>query len=211
MLKNKHLIFDLDGTIYDTDLSIFKMWTYLLNKEFPEFEVDQFDLRKTLGISTESAMELMGLPYTDEFDQMFTIHYSMYAHLISIYKDMDKAIIALYEKGYKLGIVSSRPYREYNAYLKPLGLDSYFTYKVLKDDTEVHKPNPEPILKYINDNNIVKEECIYIGDMKTDVLCAKNAGIKSALMIWDKNKTIEVEPDYKFYSASELLDFFECE
>ena len=113
----------------------------------------------------------------------------------------------LSENGYTLGVVSSRPYREYDAYLKPLGLDSYFTSKVLKDDTIVHKPNAEPILKYLEINNLDKSECIYVGDMFTDVLCAKNAGIDSALMVWDTSRKIDIQPDYCFYSADELLKF----
>lgn len=209
MSRIKHIIFDLDGTIFNTDLSIFEIWKFLLKREFPEFDINNYDIKKTLGISTEDAMKYFNLPYTDEFDYMFTIEYKHFSHLITIYEGMESALKQLKDMGYSLGIVSSRPYREYDAYLKPLGLDYLFNSKVLKDDTIKHKPHPDPLLKYLENNNLNKDECIYIGDMPTDIKCAKNANIKSALMIWDTDKTIEIEPDYHFYSASEMVHFFE--
>ena len=208
MKKFKHIIFDLDGTIYDTDKSVFKIWEFLLNREFPQFDTSKVDFTITLGVSTKLAMEKMGLPYTDEFDHMFTKEYHRFAHLISIYNGMEDTIKALKDQGYVLGIVSSRPYREYDAYLKPFGLDIYFDSKVLKDDTNLHKPNAEPLLKYIERNNLNKEDCIYIGDMDTDILCAKNAGIKSGLMVWDKTKTFNEKADIVFNNAEELKTYF---
>lgn len=207
MKKYKHIIFDLDGTIYNTDESVFEVWKFLLKREFPDYDVENVDLKVTLGISTKDAMDRLGLPYSDEFDFMFTVEYKHFVHLITVYEGMENALKKLSENGYTLGVVSSRPYREYDAYLKPLGLDSYFTSKVLKDDTIVHKPNAEPILKYLEINNLDKSECIYVGDMFTDVLCAINAGIESALMVWDTSRKIDIQPDYCFYSADELLKF----
>ena len=54
-------------------------------------------------------------------------------------------------------------------------LDDYFTYKVLEEDTVKHKPEAEPLLKYMEIAKAMKDECIYIGDMPSDIQCANNA------------------------------------
>ncbi|WP_416906748.1 HAD hydrolase-like protein, partial [Paraclostridium bifermentans] len=38
---------------------------------------------------------------------------------------------------------------------------------VLEDDTENHKPYPDPLFKYMELTGADKDSCIYIGDMTT--------------------------------------------
>lgn len=65
-----------------------------------------------------------------------------------------------------------------------LGLRDYFEDMVSCDDTNVHKPNPEPILLCLEKLGIAKDEAIMVGDSPFDIKCANNAGVKSVLVDW---------------------------
>ncbi|MFR5081052.1 MAG: HAD family hydrolase [[Clostridium] innocuum] len=82
-----------------------------------------------------------------------------------------------------LGIVTSRDWQEYRAYFSSPSFDALFTCIICKEDTLLHKPDPEPLLAYMRKMNAVKEDCIYIGDMDTDMECAARAGVSSALAV----------------------------
>ncbi len=66
-------------------------------------------------------------------------------------------------------------------------LEEFFTTIVLEDDTENHKPYPDPLFKYMELTGADKDSCIYIGDMTTDIQCANNAGVISGLVAWNNS------------------------
>lgn len=65
--------------------------------------------------------------------------------------------------------------------LKDLGIYSYFKDVITSEDGFKKKPDPEGINYILKKYNINKEEVYYVGDRPLDVLCAKNANVKSIL------------------------------
>ena len=63
------------------------------------------------------------------------------------------------------------------------------------------KPNPGMILELMQKYNISPSKAIMIGDSYSDILAAKNAGIRS---IQISKYTYEISPDFHFYSLKEL-------
>ncbi len=63
-------------------------------------------------------------------------------------------------------------------------LSSYFEFIVGHEDTDKHKPNPEPILEAIKRLKIKHDECIYIGDQPYDIMAAREAGVKVIGVTW---------------------------
>ncbi|MBQ4088370.1 MAG: HAD hydrolase-like protein, partial [Clostridia bacterium] len=55
---------------------------------------------------------------------------------------------------------------------------------VCADHTEKHKPEPEPLLKYMELTGAKPDEVLYIGDSKYDEMCAHAAGVDFALATW---------------------------
>jgi pyrophosphatase PpaX len=104
--------------------------------------------------------------------------------LLSTPKDLEKIIKVLHEN-YTLGIVTSR-FGE-NIYSMPqlANLKQYFQFVVGYEDTERHKPYPEPLLLIAQRLGVKSKECVYIGDAESDVLAARTAGMK--VIIYSKN------------------------
>jgi phosphoglycolate phosphatase-like HAD superfamily hydrolase len=108
-----------------------------------------------------------------------------------------KALDELKGMGLKLGIVTGRPLREADKPLKRWGLWDYFDRNIIVTDDDVDeeskrrgkhvgKPDPWPILRAIfksegcspGDAKKAAEDYVLVGDSVSDVLAAKNAGIK---------------------------------
>jgi len=108
-----------------------------------------------------------------------------------------KALEEMKAMGLRLGIVTGRPYKEAELPLKKWGLWDYFEPGLIVTETEVSeeskkrgehlgKPNPYPILRAIfthekcNPGSVKKisKDYIFVGDSVSDVLAAKNAGIR---------------------------------
>ena len=49
---------------------------------------------------------------------------------------------------------------------------------VAYEDTENHKPHPEPLLLAAKSLNVSPEECVYIGDVENDLIAGRAAGMK---------------------------------
>ena len=115
-------------------------------------------------------------------------------------------LLKLKAQGCSLGIVTSRCRAEYDAYFSSFHLEEIFHRIVCADDTKTHKPEPEPIFKYTEAEKALLSSCIYIGDMSTDIECAKKAGIAAGLVLWNKCEGLSREADFLFRSPEELLE-----
>lgn len=72
------------------------------------------------------------------------------------------------------------------------------------------KPNPYTTLEIISEMGIPKDEALFIGDSKTDIETAKNAGIDSVGVLWgfrDYNELKRHGATYIVEKPEELLKF----
>ena len=106
---------------------------------------------------------------------------------------------------YKLGIVTSKTKEEYEEEVVHFGLNKYFGIIICADDTKKHKPNPEPLLKYMELANAKNNEIIYIGDSIYDMQCAKASNVDFVFAKWG-NKRQNIEAKYTLNQPLELLN-----
>jgi pyrophosphatase PpaX len=52
------------------------------------------------------------------------------------------------------------------------------------EDTDKHKPDPEPVRIALRKLSSSPSEAIMLGDSMFDILCARNAGVRSVLVGW---------------------------
>ena len=98
----------------------------------------------------------------------------VYPHILSILKNSNTTI----------GIVSSKSREALDEILSSLGINGFFQNIICQEDTEYHKPRPEPILKFIERYNINALSAIYVGDTVYDMQSANSAGIDFGLALW---------------------------
>ncbi|MFT5875043.1 MAG: HAD superfamily hydrolase (TIGR01549 family) [Clostridium sp.] len=200
-----YIIFDVDGTLLDTEIAVLSSLQKLVSEELNNnysFE----ELRFALGIPGEVALNKLGITNILECSEKWNVYLKEYFHHVKIFDDIKESLIKLNEMGVSIGIVTSKTKEEFLNDFVPFGLSNYFKLVVCADDTEKHKPNPEPLLKFIELSEIDKSETIYIGDTKYDLDCALGAGIDFALALWGAKSSLGIDANYILENPKQILE-----
>jgi pyrophosphatase PpaX len=116
----------------------------------------------------------------------------------------------LHSEGRRLGIVTAKRQVTVQLAFEVLpGLKRYFDVVVGSDDTDRHKPDPEPILLALERLGVEPEAAAYVGDSPFDIRAAKAAGVAAIGVTWGGIHSAErlraEEPDALVDDAEELL------
>ncbi len=184
----KAIIFDLDGTLLDTDRLIWAGYQHVFSKYRPDYTLTAQDL-----------LEVLGPPLKDIFPKYFQedVH-----QLIADYRDFCNSVDArdyvslcpgvletltyLKANGYKLGIVTTKFVAGAQASLRDFHLEDHFDVIVGLDSVTQHKPHPEGVITALKRLNVQAEEALFIGDNVSDIQAGKGANVTSIAIGWSK-------------------------
>ena len=200
-----YVIFDIDGTILDTEFAVLSSLQKLvleeLNKDF-SFE----ELRFALGIPGEATLNKLGITNLSQSNEKWNKYLKEYFHHVKVFDDIKDTLDELSEMGISIGIVTSKNKEEFINDFVPFGLSNYFNLVVCADDTKKHKPDPEPILKFIELSGADKSQTIYIGDTKYDMDCAVSAGVDFALALWGAKSSKGINVNYILENPKQIIE-----
>ena len=204
MSKYRVLLFDLDGTLCDTDEMIVQTMFAIYKKVTPIKERTREELYYFSGPPIKETLR-NEFPDQDP-EKMYTMFKEVskgyYQKCVKAYPDEIKVLSALKEKGYLLGVVTNKglPLTLYS--LEICHIDGLFDIVVSADDVANPKPDPSGILKALEKLDIKdKKEVLYIGDNDIDYETASNAGVDTMLVTWGP-RTINVLKKAKYLAKS---------
>lgn len=204
-MKYKHIVFDVDGTLLDTEKAVLSSFQDVLY-EVRGKRVPVEELRFALGITGEDALKQIEMDNPIVVLRRWEELLRQYADTVSVYDGIAELAAALTEGGCRLGIVTSRTRAEFDHDFGEFDIDRYFGVTVCADDTTQHKPAADPLLKYMELTGAGREEVLYIGDSVYDSKCAENAGVDFALAVWGSH-TEKTRADYYLRQPMELLKY----
>lgn len=192
----KCILFDIDGTIIDTEKAMINSLQKLLKLE-QGVNYSEDELSFALGIPGYVALQRLNILNIQDAAKKWNEYLKEFYSDITVFSGLEEVIKKLYETDVTIGIVTSKTKQELIDDFYPFGINDYFDYIVCADDTVLHKPEAEPILKCLELTKTLPSETIYIGDSIYDMQCAQNAGIDFALALWgaknqDLNATIKL-------------------
>ncbi|MDT9026390.1 MULTISPECIES: pyrophosphatase PpaX [Rossellomorea] len=202
------ILFDLDGTLINTNDLIISSFLHTLNHYYPG-QYEEKDVHPFMGPPLE---ESFGGLDPDRMEEM-CVHYRAYNHehhdsLVTEFEGVYETVQALYENGYKLAIVSTKVRDVVLKGLDLMNLRPFFEVIITLDEVENAKPHPEPIEKALVALGSSPEEAIMIGDNHHDILAGKNAGVLSAGVAWSakgREHLAHYEPDFMLDNMKDLL------
>ena len=204
MNKYQVLLFDLDGTLCDTDEMIVQTMFAIYKKYKPVKERTREELYYFSGPPVRDTLAVEFPDQDPEFMyQLFKkVSKGFYKKCVTIYKDEIEVLSALKKKGYSLGVVTNKglPLTIYS--LKICHISSFFDVIISADDVVEAKPDPTGVnmaLEKLGVSN--KEEVLYIGDNDIDYVTASNAGVDALLVTWGPRK-INVLDKAKYVAKS---------
>lgn len=206
------VIFDFDGTVADTNQVIINSWQHAY-RTIRGREEEISEIVKSFGEPLDVTMKKV-FPSEKAHEAMEIYRSYQVKHfkeMIELFPGMKELFQKLKVLGYRVAIVTSRKRNTTVEGLIAFGLMDYIDYIVTCDDTDKHKPDPEPVNLVLEHFNIEPSEAIMVGDSMFDIKCAHNAGVKAVLVGWhvavsEADLKGSQGPEHVIEEAMELVD-----
>lgn len=211
-MKKFAVIFDLDGTVLNTDLLIKKSFEHVFKKYMPEHMLSEEEYLSFLGPTlVESFGRYFPQHQIDELVECYREYNHAHHHdYVTIYPHVKETLKYLKERGYPLAIVTTKYSRAAYIGLDMFDITKYFDVVIGMDQVNCVKPHPEGLLKVLEQTD--SHRGVMIGDNPTDILAGKNAGMYTIGVKWTPKGTKAMEalqPDLMIDDMKEIVDFIE--
>ncbi|MGQ9518417.1 MAG: AI-2E family transporter, partial [Anaerolineae bacterium] len=178
------ILFDLDGTLIDTDDAMIDAWAERIQALNPAWRSPELRraLRRLLMAGEKPTNAL--LTFLDRLG-LDRPAFRLKAQLDAIRKEGETSfrpmegvqdVLQYLGARFKLGIITTRSGQEARAFLEQAGLDGLFQVIITRDDVERLKPHPESVWRAALELGIPAQRCAVVGDTDVDVQAAKAAG-----------------------------------
>lgn len=208
-MKINTVLFDLDGTLVNTNDLILASFQHTMKHYIPE-KAETFDITPYIGQPLIDIFKSIDEERADDMLQLYRKHNAEnHDLLIKEYDGVYEAVKALKERGVKLGVVTNKVHHMAVRGLKVTRLHSFFDVVVGFDDVSRGKPHAEPIMKALESLNSTPESALMVGDSQFDVQAGKNAGTYTACVGWSlRGQEIiqQLKPDYVVHHMSEVVE-----
>ena len=210
----KGCIFDLDGTLLNT-LPTIRHYVNLTLSKFEKGSVSEKDVKKMVGNGSKKLIERALTKVGADLDDLEKIH-KFYSdtydkdvtYLTHTYDGIPELLATLKTHGIKVAVLSNKPdFAAKEAVKTFLGDLVDVTYGG-RDDVPL-KPSPDGVFSILEELDIKKEECAFIGDSSVDMLTGKNSGLFAIGVNWgfrDEEELIQNGADKIVSTPDEILE-----
>lgn len=214
----KAVIFDLDGTVLDTEKLLVKYWCQAANEAgFPMRREHAFQLR---SLAAKYAEPLMKSWFGDSCEyqvlrkrrmELMSEHIEKYG--LEVKNDIPELLKYLGEKGYKRAVATATNLERASEYLKQVGLFDSFDRIISAHMVENGKPKPDVYIYAVEQLGLSPAECIAVEDSPNGVLSASGAGCKTVMIpdLTEPDKQLMERIYAKCNSPKELIELLESE
>jgi pyrophosphatase PpaX len=204
------VLFDLDGTLIDSGeiiLSSFRHATKtVLAREIP----DEVLAAAVGGSNIYDQMRAFDKERAEELVRVYREHNEPLHDDLVAFEGVERVLERLKSEGRRLGIVTAKRRRTVDLAFAMLPLERYFDAVVTAEQTEHHKPHPEPVLTALERLGARPEDAAFVGDSPFDMGAGKAAGVFTVAVSWGKihpvERLVETGADAVVHSPEELLD-----
>ena len=199
MEKEKAVIFDCDGVMFDSRKANINFYNHILAKfELPPMTKEKIDFVH-MHTADESIYHIFkDTPYIEQALKFRTqVDYSPFINDMVMEPGL-KDLLEELKPQFGLAVATNRS-NTIGKVIEANGLEGIFDIVVSSLDVKNPKPDPESIIKILKFFNIEPLESFYVGDSMVDQQTARAAGV---VFISYKNK--DLEADHYVHSMREI-------
>ena len=203
------VLFDLDGTVVDTGAIILASMRHAAETVLGGEYSDEQLLAAVGGPGLEAQMHALDPSRVEELVRVYRAHNEPLHDTIAVCEGMDTVLDELRDRGHRLGVVTAKRRATVDLAFDRIPIEHLFETVVGGDETERHKPDPEPLLLAAERLGADPADTAYVGDSPFDIRAAKAAGMFAVAVTWgrihDRSRLEAEDPDAIVDTAEELL------
>ena len=214
-MKKKLLIFDVDGTVWDSEKDVFLSFNHTL-KENAGIEIDKDAFQELAGMHLGKMFEVV-LPedkkeLSFEYEKLYKKYYideEHFADATDLFEGVKETLYRFKENGFYMAVASSKPKRILDKMVSRFDIE-VFDYVLGTEESDFkHKPDPDIVNYIISQVGVDKKDAVIIGDSKSDILTGHNAGIDTIAVSYGydtKDNLINANPTLIIDDFTSLQD-----
>lgn len=213
----KLIIFDLDGTLNETDdLYIERVlrWLKPFGRVFPNWDRKTFGRRFIMALETPgnlilSVPDRIGIDgLLDQWKQKIGLTGMGKKRHFRLVEGV-RSMLEVAARDHEIAIATVRGQEVVDDFLDQMGLREHFSVIVHGLSTEKTKPDPAPIIFAAEAVGVLPNECLMVGDTTVDMIAGKRAGAKTIGVLCgfgEEKELIRAGADLLLNSTTDLID-----
>ncbi|WP_119295385.1 HAD family phosphatase [Streptomyces sp. YIM 130001] len=199
------VVFDLDGTLVDSEPNYFEAGRRLLARHGVT-DFDWADHERYVGISTAETVAIWRTKYDLDAttDELLTEKNSYYLELARagtrVFPQMREFVAELHSRGVPMAVASGSSRAAIEAILQGTGLDAHLTVLVSAEEVERGKPEPDVFLEAARRLGVAAAKCVVVEDAAPGAAAARAAGMRCIAVPY-----VPETADAAAFAAADLL------
>jgi pyrophosphatase PpaX len=208
-MRFETVLFDLDGTVVDSGGIILASMRHATQEVLGRDYSDEELMQAVGGPGLEAQMSALAPDHVEQLVDVYRAHNEPLHDELEACAGMEDVLVRLRDEGRRLGVVTAKRRSTVELAFAQVPLGHLFETIVGGDETERHKPDPEPLLLGAERLGADPAATAYVGDSPFDVRAAKAAGMFAVAVTWgrihDRERLEAEQPDAIVENAEELL------
>lgn len=209
-------VFDLDGTLVDSVPDLTLALNAALNQSHLP-QVNALQVRTWVGNGSAKLVEraVQSIQPDMPASQISALHKQFlqcYSGVLckesQLYPGVESLLEMLKQQDKQLALLTNKPVQFLPELLQHLGIDHYFAMVLGGDSLPEKKPSPMPLQHILQQLSVPAESCLMVGDSRSDILCAQQAGVDCAALLQGYHQGVDLsalKPAYVFNDVVGLL------
>lgn len=183
-MQPKLIIFDFDGTLANTTATILATYQMAIGEMGAARRTDA-ECQATIGLPLKEGFRQLYPDFSEvQLDNCVATYRRIFnenKHQLvpNLYPGVKQSLDELSKLGIQMSIASSRSRESLIEFCTNTGILDYFSLILGADDVAHAKPNPEPVLKTLDELKKDAEQTIVVGDMPVDIEMGRGADCRT--------------------------------
>ncbi|MGB9842986.1 MAG: HAD family hydrolase [Caldisericia bacterium] len=209
----KLIIFDFDGTLFDTKEDIARSVNIYL-KELGFEELEEEKIYKFIGNGSDYLLKKS----LEEIGKKDFLNYSI-VRFLEIYREESTKKVKPFDgikaildelKDKTLYIITNKDEESAKMILRKFDMEKYFKKVIGRNTYTLKKPDPSLMEIVLKEENVKRDEVLMVGDSEIDYKFAKEAQVKNIIVLWggigEVEKLRELKADFIVNYPNEIVE-----